>query len=179
MRRWALVPAHMPFERAYELANALCGSAKRQRRERRDRDSWVDWHIGATRPGEGIADLRARSYRHGSKFQLTCRPYRLGASADEPETWRWLSRTVLGTAPNGFRGEQWNQHRNKVKDLAQIVRDDADGVARARSTWTAAAELAWPDGLGDNGFFDGTRTPLLDAVELLDLHLPLARELPP
>ncbi|MBX3156453.1 MAG: hypothetical protein KF773_10675 [Deltaproteobacteria bacterium] len=175
----ALVPAHTPFDRAYELADALCGSAKRRRRERTDTGSWIDWHIGAPHPGEGIGGLRARSYQHRSKLQLTCRPYRLGAKAGERETWRWLSQTVLGTTSNGFRGELWSQHRNKLKSLAQIVREGPDGVKRARSTWTAAAGLTWPEDLGDTGFFDGIRTPLLDAAELLDLHLPLARESSP
>jgi hypothetical protein len=39
------------------------------------------------------------------------------------------------------------------------------------------ADLHWPVDLDQtNGFFDGTRTPLLDAVELLDVHLPLGKE---
>ncbi|HWO26215.1 MAG TPA: hypothetical protein VNO30_46125 [Kofleriaceae bacterium] len=177
----ALVPAHTPFERAYELADALCSSAKRQRRDRKDNGCWLDWHIGAPQPGEGIGDLRARTYAHERHRQLTCRPYRLGASAakPEPETWRWLSQTVLGTAQNGFRGERWSRHRNKLQELAQVVREGPDGVQRARSTWTAARGLAWPRGLDDTGFFDRSRTPLLDAAELLDLHLPLAEEASP
>ncbi len=174
----ALVPAHTPFDRAYELAEALCGSAKRRRRERSDSGAWIDWHIGAPRPGEGVGDLRARTFAQrvaGTSLQLTCRPYPLGASSTERETWRWLSRTLLGAAPDGFRGERWRQHRNKLKELASVVREGADGVRRAREAWTVAANLAWPGGLEQtSGFLDGVRTPLLDAVELLDLHLPLA-----
>lgn len=176
----ALVPAHTPFDRAYELAEALCGSAKRRRRETSDGGAWIDWHIGAPRPGEGIGDLRARTLAQriaGTSLQLTCRPYRLGTSATEPETWRWLSQTLLGAAPDGFRGKQWSQHRNKLKELSSVVRDGANGVRRARESWTVAANLAWPGDLKQtSGFLDGVRTPLLDAVELLDLHLPLAEE---
>ena len=173
-----LVPAHTPFERAYDLAEALCSSAKARRREKNDRASWIDWHIGAPRPGESVADLRARGFVHrlgSTQLQLTCRPYRLGASANERETWRWLSQTMLGTGPDGFRGERWSQHRNKLKALASVVRGGEDGVRRARESWTAAAGLDWPGGLGQtSGFIDGVRTPLLDALELLDIHLPLA-----
>jgi len=176
----ALVPAHTPFDRAYDLAEALCESAKRHRREKNDGGGWIDWHIGAPRPGEGIGDLRARTYAHpvaATSLHLTCRPYRLGASADERETWRWLSRTVLGTTADGFRGERWRQHRNKLKELASVVREGADGVRRAREAWTAAATLAWPGSLDQTaGFLDGVRTPLLDAIELLDIHLPLGEE---
>jgi hypothetical protein len=176
----ALVPAHTPFDRAYELAEALCESAKRRRREKNDGGGWIDWHIGAPRPGEGIGDLRARAYAHivtATSLQLTCRPYRLGASAGERDTWRWLSQTVLGTAADGFRGERWRQHRNKLKELASAVREGADGVRRAREAWTAAATIAWPGSLDQtSGFFDGVRTPLLDAIELLDVLLPLGEE---
>lgn len=57
------------------------------------------------------------------------------------------------------------------------MREGAEGVRRARQAWTVAAGLAWPGGLGEtNGFLDGVRTPLLDAVELLDIHLLLDRE---
>lgn len=176
----AIVPAHTPFDRAYVLAESLCSNAKQRRREKNDGGCWVDWHIGAPRPGEGVVDLRARAYSHrlaGTNLELTCRPYRLGASADDSETWRWLSRNVLGTGASGFRGDHWSQRRNKLKELASVVREGQDGVRRAREAWTAAAGLAWPGGLDQtNGFVDGVRTPLLDAVELLDVHLPLAEE---
>lgn len=176
----AIVPSHAPFDRAYELAETLCASAKSRRRERNDGESWIDWHIGLPRPGEGVGRLRARVYTHclpGKRIELTCRPYRLGVTANDSETWRWLSRTVLGTGPDGFRGARWARHRNKLKELASIAREGADGVSRAREAWTAAADLPWPGGLDPtNGFLDGVRTPLLDAVELLDLHLPIVLE---
>jgi hypothetical protein len=108
---------------------------------------------------------------------MTCRPYRLGTGAGDRETWRWLSRSILGTQSTGFRGEPWSRHRNKLKELAFVVREGEDGVRRAREAWTAAAGLAWPGGLDQtNGFVDGARTPLLDALELLDVHLPLAED---
>lgn len=176
----AIVPAHTPFDRAYWLAESLCSIAKQWRRDKSDDGCWIDWHIGAPRPGEGIVELRARAYSHRldrASLKLTCRPYRLGSGADDRETWRWLSRNVLGAGTNGFRGERWSRHRNKLKQLASVVREGEDGVRRAREAWTVAADLVWPGGLDDtSGFLDGDRTPLLDAVELLDVHLPLAEE---
>ncbi|SFW22826.1 hypothetical protein [Nitrosovibrio sp. Nv17] len=179
----AIVPAHTPFDRAYDLAEALAANAKTRRRERNDSGSWIDWHIGAPRRGESVGDLRARSFTQrldGTQLHLTCRPYRLGLDTRERETWRWLSGIVLGTGPEGFRGERWSRHRNKLKELVQVVREGADGVRRARESWTAAANLPWPDRLDQTGgFFDATRTPLLDAIELLDVHLPLGLEVAP
>lgn len=176
----AIVPAHAPFAQAYALAEALCRHAKRRRQWEGDDGSWIDWHIGLPRAGDSIVDLRRRAYAQklGDKvLDLTCRPYRLGSGPTDHETWRWLSETVLGTGQEGFRSEQWRQHRSKLKELASAVRRGQEGVRQARQGWTAAAALPWPGGLADtNGFLGGARTPLLDAVELLDLHLPLPEE---
>jgi hypothetical protein len=169
----AVVPAHAPFDRAYGLAEALCGNAKLGRREQGDEGPWLDWHIGTPRPGDSVSDLRGRAYATGA-WKLTCRPYRLGTGSEDRETWKWLAGTVLGDAPDGFRGERWRAHRNKVKELRAVVREGPEGVGRAREGWTVARELQLPGGLdATNGFLDGVRTPLLDAIELLDLHLPL------
>jgi len=176
----AIVPVHAPFERAYALAESLCRNAKRRRREEGDSGSWLDWHIGAPLPGETVNDLRLRKYSFWAgqtTLELTCRPYRLGAGADDEQSWRWLSHTVLGTEDRGFRGELWNAHRNKLKELAVRVREGPEGIRRMRESWTAARSFPWPKGLDKNdGFFDAVRTPLVDALELLDLYLPLGRE---
>jgi len=79
----------------------------------------------------------------------------------------------LGTGENGFRGAQWREHRNKVKELASLVREGPEGIRRARDAWTVASSVELPDSLNADSGFLGNRTPLLDAIELLDLHLPL------
>ncbi len=176
----ALVPAHTPFDRAYELAEVLCGNAKARRRERNDIESWLDWHIGVPRPGEGVDDLRERAFTHrlgNLKLQLTCRPYRMGRNATDRETWRWLARTIIGSGQDGFRGERWRRHRNKVKELASVAREGHDGVRRARESWTVASGLTWPGRPRSDERLSrrDTHAPS-DAIELLDIHLPLAEE---
>jgi len=176
----AIVPAHAPFDQAYALAAQLANNAKSRRQEMDNNECWIDWHVGTTQSGEGIGALRDRAYRHalsGIDFKLTCRPYRLGESAKDQETWRWLSETVLGTSRGSFRSEEWRKHRNKLKELTSLLAEGPAGIKRARQAWTAAGQLAWPDGLDeDHGFLDGVRTPLLDALELLDIHLTLSCE---
>jgi hypothetical protein len=177
----AIVPAHTPFDRAYELAERLCASAKRRRHEENDSGSWIDWHIGVPRPGEPVEALRDRAYSQvvrGVKRALTCRPYPLvPASESDPVSWRWLARSLLGTDESAFRGEHWRQHRSKLRELASAIREGSDGVKSAREAWTVAGVLSLPGGLDSgDGFLDGDRTPLLDAIELLDIHLPLGEE---
>lgn len=177
----ALVPIHFPFSRAYDLAEQLCQSAKAGRRARQDDGPWLDWQIGPPTPGEPVSTHRARAL-HGSvdgrRLRLTCRPYPVGARGTDLETWRWLAESVLGPSSGaGLRGTQWSVRRNKVKELVSLVRGGPDEVRRTLSGWRVAAPaLALPGGLDETGFLDGQRTPLVDAIELLDLHYPLPDE---
>ena len=171
-----MVHVHAPFARAYTLAERLCTSAKKKLRETEDTGCALDWHIGTTRPDEAVEDIRQRQYQQG-KLQLTCCPYRLGASTTEPETWRWLSGTLLGPRADGFRGKIWSERHNKIKALGTLVREGPGRVEGALEAWRVAEErLSLPEAIskqGEVGFFDKTRTPLPDAVELIDLHLSL------
>jgi hypothetical protein len=169
------VRAHYPFARAYELAEELCSHAKSVRREQQDAGCWLDWHIGVARPTEPVQEFRNRLYR-ANGLQLTCRPYRLGSAAIDGGTWSWLSGTLLGTSGNGLRGPGWERRRNKVKALASLLRQGPSAVQTALNAWQVVdRQLALPTGLGDSGF-NGDRTPLLDAIELVDVHLPLGGE---
>lgn len=164
----ALIKTHTPFARAYDLAENLCVSAKKYLRdENLPDDSALDWHIGFSSPTETLSDLRRRQYAGDT---LTCRPYRLGRSP-ELGTWKWLTDVMLGTQGNGFHGV-WRDHRSKLKALREIVGDGSQAVEEAMKAWQIVhRNLVLPDGM-QNGFI-GPRTPLLDAIELLDIHFSL------
>jgi hypothetical protein len=184
----ALVKAHAPFHRSYELAEDLCRSAKRARRTDKERlgvetGGWLDWHIGSTRPGERVEDIRRRQYQRGGR-DLTMRPYPLAKIEGRNQSWEWLDGALLGpgVAPDivkqGLRGaEGWSGSRSRVKRLRALVSDGAAEVKRQIEAWKAADKAAddvirLPGGLEDDGHI-GHKTPLLDAIELLDLHMRL------
>jgi hypothetical protein len=181
----ALVKAHAPFFRSYQLAEALCASAKRGRRDANDRanadtGSWLDWHAGTTRPGESVEEIRNRQFRRG-QIKLTMRPYPHTASAHRQQSWRWLERDILGSddcVSDAFRsrrqhGNAWSGSRSRVKLLGQLVREGGDAVKRQLEAWRAIeSAVSLPGNLQDTGFV-GDATPLLDAIELMDLHLRL------
>jgi hypothetical protein len=174
----ALVRSHTPFIRAYQLAEDLCRSAK-QAMVKSDSSVWsrggLDWHLGAVRPGDEIDDVREAGYRRGD-YALTCRPYPLGpASGDSTEgtapTWGWLAREVLGTTSAwSLRGPVWRDRQSKVRALREMIAEGPDAVERALQIWQVTSPapqgLRLPAAIKDG--FVGTRTPLLDAVELLD-----------
>lgn len=174
----AIVPARAPFYRAYQLAASLCENAKRARKEANSSDAWMDWHVGLLEPGITIRSLREREYlavgTPKGRWTLTCRPYPLCEEASSGQlTWRQLDQDILGTTAPGFRSPEWLQHRNKLKELADLILEGPKAIRRGRRSWTRASTLEWPSVLGQNGFISNNRTPILDAIELLDLHLPL------
>jgi len=189
----ALVKAHAPFYRSYELAEGLCQSAKRLRQKNNqnrgvETGCWLDWHVGTTRPGEPVEEIRERQYQYGA---LTMRPYPLVKSHSRDQTWNWLDEELLGPGRvandsfRGFRHERdahdqdrtvfncWSGSRSRVKRLAFLVSNGGDGVKRQVEAWRVSdPAVQMPAGLPGDGFL-GSETPLLDAIELMDLHLRL------
>ncbi|MFW6114155.1 MAG: hypothetical protein ACOC7K_00270 [bacterium] len=173
----ALVKAHAPFNRSYELCEELCATAKREREANYDSRSWIDWHVGSARPGEAVPEIRKREYQ-GRK--LTCRPYPLDGDDSQRLTWEWLDSALLGESTEDGASrlslrnpEVWGERRNKVKALASLVGDGGDAVREQLEAWSSVApDLRLPSPIQEDGF-KGDRTPLLDAVELLDIHLRL------
>jgi hypothetical protein len=178
----ALVKAHAPFHRSYDIAESLCTSAKRARLDSNQRmqaetGCWLDWHVGSTRPADTVADIRRREYQGGDR---TMRPYPLTQFNGHEQSWGWLDTELLGpgrtpkTAERGFRGaECWAGSRSRVKRLGSLVPAGRDGIARQVEAWNAIEDgVQLPARLSDGGSI-GQRTPLLDAIELLDLHVRL------
>ena len=179
----AMVKAHAPFNRSYQLCEDLCASAKLAKRDTESGSQssntgcWIDWHIGTIRPDESVVDIRERQYQ---RQELTCRPYPLDGDSSQRLTWEWLDSELLGeSATDGgnrlsFRNaEGWGERRNKVKALASLVGDGGNAVREQLEAWSSVApDLRLPGPIDVNGF-KGNRTPLLDSVELLDIHLRL------
>ena len=135
------VKTHAPFHRSYQLSEDLCSSAKKAKRDAGpdDANCWIDWHIGTIRPDEAVEEIRKRQYEGDQGRKLTCRPYPMGGDLSRRLTWEWLDAELLGepSAANdrhaSFRNPKtWGERRNKVKTLANIVRD-GPGAVRASS----------------------------------------------
>ncbi len=163
----AIARTHAPILRVYGLAEELCAGAKRFLREEKQAGACaLDWHMGFTSPSESLDELRERQYRQGN-LCLTRRPYYLDGI--EPQrTWTWLASVI-----DGFAAPPWLDRRSKTKQLPDLARQGQDAVQRSLASWrTSTPSLTLPGGLPQNGYH-GNATSLVDAVELLDLHLPL------
>lgn len=187
----AIFRVRSPFIRAYQLAEKLCTSAKMKVKENGGDHCAIDWHIGLGQPSDSLSELRDRHYKvdqtvagsdhlRNPSLNLTCRPYLLGsANNPEEESWRWLRMEVLDNPEYGLRGKAWTDKRNKVKALPEVLRGGPSDVKDAFKTWRVASNdkydlhISLLEDYG--GFFDHSRTPLLDAVEIVDLHLDLKK----
>ena len=174
----AIVNPHAPFARAYRLAQNLSTSAKQLLRKKNwTNRSAMDWHISLTSPAETLGDMRRRQYQQD---KLTCRPYLLRDYDKHlsDASWTWLAGEVLGERAKGLRTSgsgtaNWQGHRAKLKTLREIIKESGK-VDDAIDAWRVVhPDLALPDRMS-NGFI-GERSPLLDAIELLDVHFPLSR----
>ena len=178
----AIVNAHAPFSRSYQLCEDLCANAKRAREVEPSRTGdnngcWIDWQVGTVRPDESVNEVRGRQYQ---EEKLTCRPYPLHGDAERRLTWDWLDREMLGEPSKkgggglSFRNpDVWGERRNKVKELARLIVEGGNAVQKQLDAWKSVfPEIDLPREISPNGF-KGDKSPLLDAIELLDLHLRL------
>ncbi len=185
----AVVKSRFPFARAYQLADELCRNAKRARARAQDttnqpQGAYLDWHIAISGLIDDLSAMRRREYRtpHG---ELTLRPVRLtqpkdgtSLTAETARTW-----TIVERLTRAFQESNWAQRRNKVKALREALRQGPNAVERFVAIYGDAElpELAEGD-KGKHrrtGWLDSSsngslaRCAYFDAVELMDLHLPI------
>lgn len=167
----AMVKTHYPFARAYELADALCRSAKDYRRTLNHDGSYFDWHFAQSGLAGDIKQIRAREYTvcNGS---LTLRPVSLD---DHPvsaqRTWPTVQRGITG-----FRGDDWAGRHNKVKALRDALRNGGTSVRHFLTQFNKGKSLptvtpARPD-WASTGWHGGV-CGYFDALELVDWYIPL------
>ncbi len=182
----AIVRAHFPFVRAYELSEELCGEAKKRRAEVKkhiganEPGSYLDWHIAMSGLIGDLDDIRARDYvipKEGSMAEgsMTLRPVAVSGESGA-RTWKTVE---AGT--RAFQKE-WAGKRNKVKALREALRRGPKEVERFSRNYVTAGgksievlpKLPGVDAraTGWVGEID-RRCAYADAVELMDMYIPI------
>jgi hypothetical protein len=182
----AIVKTHYPFSRAYQLSEALCGSAKKFVRDEKKRlklpeessFSALDWHIAATGLLGSINEIRQREYQV-AQGSLTLRPVYL-QSDEEWRSWMNVELTI-----QAFKyGEGWQERRNKVTALREVLREGADATkhflhlySSDNSYLPSLSNLDSKD-FRQRGWTDDPRTNqevcgYFDAIEAMDFYINL------
>lgn len=120
----AIVKAHYPFSRAYELAEELCQNAKNQIKENGLDASYLDWHVDQAELNESLSAIR-KSYIADDKSELCMRPYLVGKT----QIGHQMVPNSMDNFYNSFRilarkdvisGEKIA--RSKIKGLREVLR---------------------------------------------------------
>lgn len=178
----ALVKAHYPFARAYQMSEELLKSAKKYRREvtkdkHKDwKDSCIDWHFALTGLSGRLKDIREREYEVPAG-SLLLRPLTLG---DNPED-KHRSWQVFVNILSQFQiVSDWAERRNKMKGLRESLRQGPEAVKEFLTLYE-------PKKLPESGLVnDGEpqeigwlqlikRCLYFDAIEMMDWYIPIGK----
>jgi len=148
----AIVNTHYPFSRAYELADELCGNAKKKYYGQNV--SAFDWHYTTSGLYDDLEGMRAREYQVNGHMLIN-RPLIISDDdSDNPNRFSLLQRVI-----RDFQTKEWCDSRNKAKKLADAIRAELLGDFKKNYP-----ELKIPDTPSET---------LYDALELIDLYIPL------
>lgn len=144
----AIVPAHFPFARAYELSLELTGSAKAYSTTPGSGTalppSALDWHWAQGGLAGSLGDIREREYTTQGGGSLTLRPVTVGANQQRAErlrSWEAISRGARAFQGTHDAEPGWLRGRNKVKALRDALREGPDAVARFLDLFNGGADL--------------------------------------
>jgi hypothetical protein len=119
----AIVKPHFPFHAAYELAEDLIHSAKKELNDgdKRNALSALDFHVLCDASGADLERIRDQLTREGGKTRLFARPYVLDATACKRFTHRDLQ--TLKTRIRAVRATELDGRRKLPNHMLHELRD--------------------------------------------------------
>lgn len=179
----AVVKAHYPFSRAYDLAEDLCKSAKGKIKDfalaGKDGATVMDWHFATSGVVLALGELRQREYTSNDGRSLLMRPVWLDPVPGQKRTSKyWRSWHNFARVTHEFQKDEWADRRNKVKALRNALRSGPDAVTQFLHNYRIKDGLPLileqPD-MAKYGW-QGDDCGYFDAVEATDFFIPLTRE---
>jgi len=171
----AILPLKYPFFRGYELAEELCGAAKKLSREKPG-SSWLDFAVLHGEQGIDLGDIRRQEYTGRLIPNMHFGPYEVD-SKDNPADIQNL-KDELELLFGAVRDKKLA--RGKLKELRFVMQETEIEIQNyqlqmARLNNAIPMTEAWKeyeDSLWAlNG--EGTAvTPLVDVIEMMDFYLP-------
>lgn len=174
----SIVKVHYPFARSYELAEALCKSAKKIAKfesdsgKRSNSLSALDWHLAATGLSGSIASIREREYQV-SAGKLTLRPVLLQAATGEWRTWEYFVQIV-----EEFQ-KKWGDRQNKVMALREVLRQGPEATEQFLHVYRQGVLPPYSeeigqqrDGFSQKGWLNGI-CGYFDPIEAMEFYFGL------
>ncbi|ABX04558.1 MAG TPA: hypothetical protein DEF47_08990 [Herpetosiphon sp.] len=153
----AIVKAHYPFARAYDLAEQLCSSAKQKIGDHKA--SAIDWQIAMTGITGSLGEIREREYQTTSGASLSLRPVSITENApSDMVDWNSVAEII-----DNLRSSEWTDKKNKIMQLREVLRQGSDKVAEFEKLYKIDINRGWIDNV----------CMYFDPIELLDFYYPL------
>lgn len=171
----AIIGSHAPFAAGYQLAEDLCRSAKRKRRECQSCLPAIDWQIVRGSLLGRLSDMRRRELRldrrHAGR-KLSMRPMLI--RSDHEFSWSHVEEGL-----RVFR-EKWSQRKSALADLVTALRRGPNAVmALLERLGACLPKLPAPYGhVAKKYGWYLDECPYFDALELLRFHVPLVEKSP-
>ena len=168
----AVVKSHYPFSRAYDLAEALCASAKKHIMEVAPdrRLTALDWHFAVSGLVLPLKEVREREYTVPAG-DLLMRPLRL-----DPLDGDWRSWETFTAMLAEFQREDgdWAGRRSKIKALRDALREGREATQHFLALYDLnLPEISSHPDMVASGWHGSGRCGYWDAVEALDFYVPL------
>jgi len=172
----AVVKSHYPFSRAYELADALCASAKHFIKDKSKNGydlTALDWHFAVTGLVRPLDEVRSREYTINQRDKLYMRPLLMNDIEKEWRTWSTFKRIVDDFQKPAVKKGEWAGRRNKIKALREALRGGREEVKRfLRIYGGTLPQIETQKEMAKEGW-ESDRCGYFDAIEALDFYLPL------
>jgi hypothetical protein len=166
----AVVKAHYPFARAYELAESLAQSAKEQIPDG-GQGSAIDWHFAPLGPIFDLKEIRKREYTGDNGGNLLMRPVHFATESNDWRSWNNLKKIVREFNEK----DKWTEKHNKVMRLRSALRQGPNAVKNFIKTYKVDL-LPEVEGLTKDVRKTGwteNRCVYFDAIETKDFFIPL------
>lgn len=169
----AIVKAHYPFSRAYDLAEELCQNAKNCIKNGDPDASYIDWHVDQAELDKGLSGIR-KDYVSSDGSILNLRPYLVGEDSKVNSMANFLD-AISVVSHSG------NIARSSVKGMRESLRKGVSATTyylkSRKDSDKAILKLGGSNNLvSDNGFIevDGVnRSIFYDAIEMMDVYIKL------
>ncbi|MBI4492000.1 MAG: hypothetical protein HY690_04335 [Chloroflexi bacterium] len=162
----AIVGSHFPFSRAYRLAEELCRSAKKARRDPgAGEGSWLDFHITFGGVSNSIEAIRQQDYGG----TLLRRPWRVTPDRQTTRDLSWLLKMFKHLS----HSEPWS--RSRLRALRDALEQGPEASARLLRRLESRQATLGALAQGLRGWFDGRVSPLYDVLEAFEFLSPVLR----
>jgi len=190
----AIVKTTFPFDRAYNMAEELCKSAKKkgkiiqEKNNLSNRGFWLDFHVIQSGFTSDLSETRKIQYRIQGvplpkelktkemiykQNNLLWRPWAIVGDSNLPDEYSWIN---LKSLIQGFISAEDKWPRSKIKKLQQLLTASKEEVDHFLLRMDSR-EVILPPFQNVVKIFHENMTPYFDALELLDYYLPQMEEI--